>query len=81
MNKVDIIDEAKLLLLYPHGALLINDQGEHYKFYNIYKQDNLAIVNYGRIGKKPRTYSYYSYEAKNKIREKINKGYKVIREF
>lgn len=77
---VDIVDEAKLMLMFPHGTLLVNDQGNHYKYYNIYKQDNKAIAQWGRVGKKPQAVTYSVYEMKTKIREKVRKGYRIIRE-
>ena len=87
MNKedlvVDIVDEAKLLLTYSQGALLVNDEGVHYKFYNIYYNDQEGVVaQWGRVGSKPQstTYGRYKGTMNSKIREKLNKGYRIVRD-
>lgn len=71
---------AKLTLLYPSGRILINDNDEHYKFYVIDKATEK--IYYGRIGSKHRVEPMRNYNndlyIEQKVREKINKGYREI---
>ena len=72
--------KAELTLLYPTARILINDNDEHYKFYCIDKSNDKII--YGRIGRKPRVEPMRNYNndeyVEQKIKEKLNKGYKEI---
>ena len=78
--KVDIVDEAKLLLTYPQGAMLVDDSGIHYKFYNIYKDhDGHVHSTWGRIGSRSQSTDHRYINIHSKIKEKLKKGYRVLR--
>lgn len=78
--KVDVIDEAKLLLTYPQGAILVDDSGVHYKFYNIYKDHEGHVhATWGRIGKKAQSIVYDFTDIHGRIKEKLKKGYRELR--
>lgn len=79
-DKLEVWDEAKLRLMFSNGPLLINTDGNHYKFWHYDK--NEKKVYWGRIGNKIRSQDVsdrgYSY-SKEKVREKINKGYRELK--
>lgn len=79
-NKLEVWDEAKLRLMFSSGSLLVNTEGDHYKFWCY--DDKEQRVYWGRIGNKIRSQSVskenHSY-VQNKIREKLRKGYRELK--
>ena len=75
---------AKLLLIYSfHGTTLVCTDGTHYKFWNIFHDENSGsiITTWGRIGSKPMSNvkqinSRLYVEAM--IRKKMNEGYELF---
>lgn len=78
---LEIWDEAKLKLQFS-GRLLVNTQGEHYKFWSAEPKSDSYIAYYGRIGSVTRSTEIKSWspnrDIERKVREKIKKGYREI---
>lgn len=82
-NTLEIWDEAKLKLQFS-GRLLVNTDGEHYKFWSAEPNSDgkSYTAYYGRIGSRIRSSVIGSWSVErdinNKVREKIRKGYREI---
>lgn len=85
--ELTIVDEAMLLLTFSDCKIFVNTEDNHYKYWT-YRIDRLTgdtTFYWGRIGKSTQSLSK-SFgserraisEVNDKIREKTNKGYKVI---
>jgi len=76
-EKLEIWDEAKLKLQFP-GRVFVNTSEEHYKFWSTSPINKYTYqVYWGRIGKTIQ-FSQVTGSLEQKIREKLNKGYREI---
>jgi len=78
----EVYVQAKLRLLFPEGRMFafVDSQLNHYKFWQIFQEDERHVVTrWGRIGKKPQTSVQSVWDPKRfieqKIKEKLKKGY------
>jgi predicted DNA-binding WGR domain protein len=78
------LGEWKDIVLEAHDESIdpkTNKKKNTHKFYIFHVTEGSSHfeIEYGRIGKKPSRLQYPISELKTKYREKINKGYKVVR--
>ena len=80
-DKLEVWDEAKLLLLFPEHVL-VNTEDEHYKFWATEKTLKGYKTYWGRIGKKIQSKEFelyhVDYDISKKLKNKLKKGYKEL---
>ena len=78
-DKLEVWDEAKLRLRFSNGPLLINTEGNHYKFWHYDRSEQR--VYWGRIGKKFQSMNVSDRPGvyiQGRINNKKSNGYKEL---